>query len=234
VRNTFLIVWRRDLLGDMHDHTIFIGERDIAWVGKRLVELHHTDRRHHLFMIGKTGTGKSTAIRNILLADIHAGQGVGLIDPHGDLAEELLDFIPRSRIDDVIYFNPTDRDYPVGLNLLRNNNPRRPKHLIASSVVSIFKSVWKDSWGPRLEYILFAAAAALLECQNVSLLGIQRILIDSRYRSWVVKQIKDPTVRSFWVNEFESYDRKFLVEAVSPIQNKVVQCQKNFLTNSSN
>jgi hypothetical protein len=214
--------WRRDLRGDMHNHTIFIGERDV-WGGKQQVGLHHADRRHHLYTIGKTGVGKTTLIRNMALADIRAGHGVGVIDPHGDLAEDLLDYIPRNRIDDVIYFNPADRDYPIGLNLFRDSLPRRPKHLVASGIVGIFKSIWKDSWGPRLEYILYAAAAALLECPNVSLLGIQRILVDPRYRARIVKQIKDPVVRSFWLNEFENYDKKFLQEAIAPIQNKVGQ-----------
>jgi len=206
----------------MHDHTVSIGTREV-WGRNHDVNLRQRDRRQHLYIIGQSGVGKTTLLRNILLSDIYAGQGVGFIDPHGDAAEDLLDHIPRSRINDVIYFNPTDWDYPVGLNLLRNSSPRRPRHLVASSIVSIFKSIWGTSWGPRLEYILYASAAALLECENVSLLGIQKILVDPKYRTWVIKQVKDPAVRSFWVDEFENYDKRFLQEAIAPIQNKVGQ-----------
>jgi hypothetical protein len=113
-------------------------------------------------------------------------------------------------------------EHPVGLNLLGATLPDE-RHLVASGVVGVFKTLWHDSWGPRLEYILYASVAALLDCDNVTLLGVQRMLTDRRYRAWVVKQIKDPMVRSFWVNEFENYDKKFLHEAIAPIQNKVGQ-----------
>ena len=180
------------------------------------------DRRHHLYAVGKSGTGKTTLLRNLILQDIEAGNGVGVIDPHGDLATDILDHIPRRRIEDVSYFNPADLGYPVGFNLL-GYTPSDQRHLVASGIVSAFRSIWPDFWGPRLEYILYATVAALLESDNVSLLGVQRILSDSRYRAWVVKQVKDPLVRSFWVNEFENYDARFLHEAVAPIQNKVGQ-----------
>jgi hypothetical protein len=180
------------------------------------------DRRHHLYTVGKSGTGKTTLLRNMILQDIEAGRGVGVIDPHGDLANDVLDHIPRSRIEDVAYFDPADMEYPVGLNLL-SQVPEDRRHLVASGMVSALKGIWPDSWGPRLEYILYAAVAAILDCQNVSLLGVQRMLSDSRYRAWVVKQVKDPAVRSFWKNEFEGYDKRFLQEAVAPIQNKVGQ-----------
>ena len=118
------------------------------------------DRRHHLYTIGKSGAGKTTLLRNLILQDIEAGRGVGVIDPHGDLATELLDHIPRHRIEDVVFFNPADIDYPIGFNFLGGVPPGR-RHLVASGVVAAFKSIWRDSWGPRLEYILYAAVAAL-------------------------------------------------------------------------
>jgi hypothetical protein len=200
---------------------IVIGERE-HWGQKLPFALSHRDRRHHLYAIGKSGAGKTTLLRNLILQDIEAGHGVAIIDPHGDLANELLDCIPRRRIEDVAYFNPADMEYPVGFNLL-GQTPPEDRHLVASGIVSVFKSIWHDSWGPRLEYILYASVAALLDCENVSLLGVQRMLSDGRYRSWVVKQIKDPMVRSFWENEFENYDKKFMLEAIAPIQNKVGQ-----------
>jgi hypothetical protein len=170
-----------------------------------------------LYTVGKTGTGKSTLLRNAIIQDIMTGEGVGVIDPHGDLAEDILDHIPPWRTDDVVYFNPADLDHPISFNLLANVSPRE-RPLIASGIVAAFKHIWRDSWGPRLEYLLYASAAALLECHNTSLLGIQRMLVDHHYRDWVVEQVEDPMVRSFWQNEFASYDRHFLSELISPVQ----------------
>ncbi len=205
----------------MDNEDVVIGIRE-HWGQKAPFVLFHNDRRQHLYTIGKSGAGKTTLLRNLILQDIEAGHGVGVVDPHGDLATDLLDHIPRHRIEDVVYFNPADVEYPIGLNLLGSVSPEN-RHLMASGIVSVFKSIWHDFWGPRLEYILYASVAALLECENVSLLGLQRMLSDSHYRAWVVKQVKDPIVRSFWVNEFENYDSKFLREAIAPIQNKVGQ-----------
>lgn len=203
------------------DRISYIGSREV-WGGQRPFGLEQRDRRQHLYIIGKSGTGKSALLRNLVVQDILAGAGVAVLDPHGDLAQELLDCIPPSRIDDTIYLDPADHDYPIPFNLLRAGHRASP-HLVASGIVGACKSIWRDSWGPRMEYILYAAVAALLECDNVSLLGIQRILIDDRYRQWVVRQVKDPMVRAFWEREFESYDRRYLQEAIAPIQNKVGQ-----------
>ena len=130
--------------------------------------------------------------------------------------------IPPWRTDDVVYFNPADLEYPIGLNLLQNVAPDR-RHRIASGVVGAMKAIWPESWGPRMEYILYAAVAALLDCQNTSILGVQRMLVDHRYRRWVVDQVKDPMVKSFWIREFENYSAQFMQEAIAPIQNKVGQ-----------
>jgi hypothetical protein len=178
------------------------------------------DRRYHTYALGKTGTGKSTLLWNLILQDIAAGEGVGLIDPHGDLAWDILDHIPKWRTDHVVYFDPADREYPIGLNPL-HNVPKDQRHLVSSGVISAFKSVYRESWGPRLEYLLFATIAALLECENVTLLGVQRMLVDAPYRDWVVRQVKDPAVRAFWTEEFAGYDKRFLAEVISPVQNKV-------------
>ena len=202
-----------------NEEDFVMGTRE-QWGQERPFGLSADDLRQHLYVIGKSGTGKTTLLFNLILQAIEAGNGVGVIDPHGDLAEELLDYIPRRFLEKVVYFNPADTEHPIGFNVLRS---RGAPHLVASGIVSALKSIWRDSWGPRLEYILYAAVAALVECENVSLLGLQRMLSDTRYRAWVVKQVKDPLVRSFWVNEFEGYERKFLQEAVAPIQNKVGQ-----------
>ena len=192
------------------------------WGGERPFGITREDRRHHMYVLGKTGSGKTTLLRNLILEDILDGKGVGVIDPHGDLAWELLNHIPRRRSDDVLYFDPSDSEFPIGLNVFFNV-AREKRHLMASGLVSSFKSIWRDSWGPRMEYILYASAAALLDCENTSLLGMQKMLVDERYRAWVVKQVSDPIVRAFWIQEFGRYDQKFLREAVAPIQNKVGQ-----------
>jgi hypothetical protein len=144
------------------------------------------------------------------------------IDPHGDLSLQLLDCIPPWRSRDLIYFDAADVDHPIAFNLLHAHHSGNV-HLAASSIVSALKSIFSDSWGPRLEYILYAAIAALAECQNTTLLGVQRMLVDERYRDWVVRQVTDPAVRSFWLNEFANYDRRFAAEAIAPIQNKIGQ-----------
>ena len=200
---------------------IVIGSRE-HWGQKTPLVISRNDRRQHVYVLGKSGTGKTTLLHNLMVQDIEAGHGLAFIDPHGDESRNLLDYIPSHRIRDVMYFNPADTGHPIGFNLLGSVLPDR-RHLVASGVVSAFKGIWRDSWGPRLEYILYAAVAALLECETASLLGLQRMLSDARYRAWVVKQVKDPIVRSFWVNEFENYDDRFLTEAVAPIQNKVGQ-----------
>jgi len=204
----------------MNEH-IVIGE-GVQWGTTVPLSLSSEDRRHHLYVIGKSGTGKSTLLENLIAQDIATGRGFALIDPHGGVADNVLDLIPKNRADDVVYFDPADADFPIGFNVVSNVPPEQ-RPLAASGIVSVFKNLWPDSWGPRLEYILYACVAALLDCQNVSLLGIPRMLSDERYRAFVIRQIKDPMVRSFWVNEFEEYDRRYRQEAIAPIQNKVGQ-----------
>lgn len=204
---------------------ILVGVK-LAWGGEQLFGIKPADHRQHVYTIGKTGSGKSTLLRNLLVQQIAAGHGVAFLDPHGDLAEELLDHIPPWRSDHLVYFNPADFEYPIGLNLL-GNVPPDERHLVASGIVGAFKSIWRDSWGPRLEYILHNALVALLDCPNTTLLGMVKLFIDSDYRRWVVKQVRDPLVRLFWVEEFERYDTRFMREAIAPIQNKVGQFLMN-------
>src|SRR5687768_16682161 len=205
----------------MNSDFIILGTRE-NWGSSGFFGVSPADHRHHVYVIGKTGSGKTTLLRNMLVQHLAAGQGVGLIDPHGDLAEDLLHHVPSWRADHLCYFNPGDLDFPVGLNLLANVAPD-DRHLVASGIVGAFKSIWRDSWGPRLEYILYNAIAALLDCQNTTLLGVNRLLTDDNYRAWVVRQVKDPFIREFWAEEFASYDDRFRREAIAPIQNKVGQ-----------
>ena len=203
---------------------LYLGQRTSAWTQgeEALVGLSVPDARHHTYVIGKTGSGKSTLLRNLVLQHLHQGHGVALIDPHGDLVEDLLDHFPPSRADDLVYFNPSDLEFPLGLNPLFNV-PRDRRALVTDGLVGAFKSIWRDSWGPRMEYILANCLAALLECQNTTLLGVNRMLTDDTYRAWVVRQIRDPQLRFFWEQEFAGYDERFRREAIAPIQNKLGQ-----------
>ena len=184
--------------------------------------IRRADRRQHLYALGKTGTGKSTLLERLILQDIEAGEGVAILDPHGDLAERLLDYIPRWRTDHVCYFNPADLEHPVGFNILAHHPPEH-RHLAVSGVVAAFKAIWRDSWGPRLEYLLANATAALMELPGTTLLHLPRLLADAGYRARVTTKLADPVVRRFWAEEFEGYSKSFRAEAIAPVQNKVGQ-----------
>ena len=210
-------------LGTMNNDQIYIiiGEQ-ASWGEPRPFGISSVDQRQHIYVLGKTGSGKTTLLRNLIIQHIALGHGVGLIDPHGDLAEELLNHIPPHRADHLVYFNPSDLEFPIGLNVLGNVAPDQ-RHLVASGVVSAFKGIWRDSWGPRTEYLLYNAVAALLDCRNATLLGVNRLLIDEKYRAKVIRQIKDPFIRAFWAEEYANYDPRYLREAIAPIQNKLGQ-----------
>jgi hypothetical protein len=181
-----------------------------------------TDRRRHVYVMGKTGAGKSTLIANMAIDDIRKGRGIGVIDPHGDLAETIIDYIPKRRLNDVVYLEPFDAERPFSLNVLEIKN-KQHKDLIASGIVSIFSKIYADSWGPRLEYILRNTIFSLLEIPNTTLIDALRILSDASYRNRVVPLITDPVIRNFWEQEFAKMTDKLRVEAISPIQNKVGQ-----------
>lgn len=180
------------------------------------------DRRRHMYVVGKTGMGKTTILENMVLNDIYAGHGVGLVDPHGDFAEKIIDFIPSNRINDVVYFNPADVNFPIGFNILESINPEY-RHLVASGLMGVFKKIWPDVWSARMEYILNNTLLALLDYPGTTLLGINRLLADEDYRRRVVNNLKDPVVKAFWLTEFAGYNDKYKQEAVAPIQNKIGQ-----------
>ena len=180
------------------------------------------DRALHMYALGKTGTGKSTFLRALAVDDMMKGRGLAVVDPHGDLITDVLSHLPDERIDDVVYFAPADRDYPIGFNLLEEVNPEY-KNIVASGIVGIFKKIFGESWGPRLEYILRNVVLGLLDYPGATLLDILKVLSDTRYRRGVIEKISDPIIKDFFINEFERYDQKFRQEAVAPIQNKVGQ-----------
>ena len=187
------------------------------------------DRRRHTYIVGKTGMGKTTLLLNCIVQDIRHGHGVAVIDPHGDLVERALDYVPARRINETIYFNPADTEYPIGFNVLACSDQKQ-KHLVASGLVQVFKKIWTDSWGPRLEYVLRNAFLALLEQPGSTLLGVPRMLVENRYRAKILAGVRDPVIRHFWTMEFEQYPKVFRTETISPIQNKVGQFLANPLT----
>ena len=180
------------------------------------------ERRQLIYIVGKSGSGKSTLLSNLAMQDIHAGHGVLFIDPHGDHAEEMLDALPTERINQTCYLNACDREFPVGFNPLAAVAPAE-RALAAAGVVSAFKGLWRESWGPRLEHFLFAGVAALLESPRPTLLELSRLYTDEAFRSKVVPRITDPAIGDFWRREFPAYDKRFQAEAMAPILNKVGQ-----------
>ncbi|MEK9186229.1 MAG: type IV secretion system DNA-binding domain-containing protein [Patescibacteria group bacterium] len=178
------------------------------------------DRRRHVYVIGKTGMGKTTLLENMVVHDILAGNGVGIVDPHGEFAEKMLSFIPKERLKDVIYFNPADTSFPIAFNPIENIGAEH-RHLVASGLMGVFKKIWPDVWSARMEYILNNTLLTLLEYPDSTLLGIMRVLSDKDYRKKLVDGLKDPVIKSFWVNEFARYAQKFETEATAAIQNKI-------------
>jgi hypothetical protein len=182
--------------------------------------LYRADRGRHVYILGQTGTGKSGALELLTLSDIYYNQGFAVIDPHGDYAQHVLSFIPQSRLDDVVYFNPADTSYPIGFNPLEITDPSLKGH-ISSELVGVLKRLFSESWGPRLEYILRYSLLALLDYPNSTMLDITRLLTDKKFRAGVITYIDDPVVKNFWVTEFASWNDKFAAEAVAPVLNKV-------------
>lgn len=184
------------------------------------------DRDRHVYVIGKTGMGKSTLLENMAVQDIQNGHGLAFIDPHGKTADLLLEYVPKERIKDVIYFAPFDTDHPISFNVMEDVGPGK-RHLVANGLMSAFKKIWVDAWSARMEYILSNILLALLEYPDSTLVGVNRMLADKEYRKKVVENIKDPSVKSFWVDEFAKYGEKYMQEAGAAIQNKIGQFISN-------
>jgi hypothetical protein len=179
-----------------------------------------SDRRAHMYVLGKTGTGKSTLLESLMADDLKQGFGFALLDPHGDLAKRVKARIPENRIDDVIDFDAPDPRQPYGFNPLANV-PAAKRSLACSGMIQVFKHLWKDSWGPRLEYILRNCLLSLLDYPNSSLADINPLLSNKQFRNKVLKSVTNTQVRDFWLNEYDNFSERLRVEAISPIQNKV-------------
>src|SRR5437660_302927 len=178
------------------------------------------DRRAHTYLIGKTGTGKSTLIANLARQDALHGEGFALLDPHGDLVEQVLRFIPQERQHDLVYFNVPDTAHLLAFNPLEASQVGfRP--LVASGLISVFKKIWAEFWGPRMEYVLRNTLLALLELPGSTLLDVPRMLDDATFRGHVLAVVQNAQLRRFWLREYQSYPARFRAEAIAPIQNKV-------------
>ncbi len=184
------------------------------------------DRQRHMYVVGKTGMGKSTLLENMAAQDILNGEGMAFIDPHGSAAETLLEYVPEHRVNDVIYFAPFDLDHPISFNVMEDVGPDK-RHLVVSGLMSTFKKIWVDAWSARMEYILTNALLALIEYPDTTLLSVNRLFSDKVFRKRVVDYIKDPAVKAFWVEEFANYTDRFAAEALPAIQNKIGQFTGN-------
>jgi len=184
------------------------------------------DRSRHMYVIGKTGMGKSTLLENMAIQDIQNGEGMVFIDPHGKTADLLLEYIPQERIQDTLYFAPFDMDYPISFNVMEDVGPDK-RHLVANGLMSAFKKIWVDAWSARMEYILNNILLALLEYPDATIIGVNRMLADKEYRKKVVDNITDVSVKSFWTEEFAKYGERYMQEAGAAIQNKIGQFISN-------
>ena len=203
--------------------------REITYLGlttfrdkNQLFGIKRKDRRQHVYILGKSGSGKSVLMFNMIIQNIQNGEGVCVVDPHGELVEGVLSAIPEHRLKDVVYFNPADTDYHIGFNVLELIDPQY-KHLVASGLMGIFTKIWANAWSARMEYILNNCILALLDTPGTTLLGIPRMLVDKDYRQKIIANLKDPVIKAFWIHEYEAWQEKFRNEAIAPIQNKVGQ-----------
>ena len=185
------------------------------------------DRSRHIYVVGKTGVGKSTLLETLAIQDFKNQEGLIFMDPHGPSADLLLDFIPEYRLKDAIYFNPSDADYPIGLNIMEDVGYTK-RHLVASSLLSSFKKIWGEaSWSDRMAHILNNTILALLEYPDTTLLDINRMYANPEFRKKVVASLKDPQIKTFWYSEFDRYSERYAADATPAIQNKIGQFTSN-------
>jgi len=184
------------------------------------VALSPAARARHVYIVGQTGTGKSTLLLNLIAQDLATGRGLALLDPHGDLAEAAVGLLPRRRGDDLVYFDPSDLAHPIGFNLLARL-PEDHRPLVADGVVAAFRAIWPDFWGPRLEHIFAHAVRSLMDVPDATLLYLPRLLQDEPFRAQCVSHVSDPVVRAFWLHEYAAYPPRFREEAIAPVLNKI-------------
>ena len=208
------------------DKITYFAETDSR--GKRIpFGIKPEDRLKHVYVIGKTGMGKSTILENMAIQDIRNGNGLAYIDPHGGTAEKLLEYVPEERIKDVLYFAPFDLDYPVSFNIMEDIGASK-RHLVVSGLMSAFKKLFgEESFSDRMQYILQNTILALLEYPGATMLGVNKMLVDKVYRNKVIANITDPSVKTYWTKEYAGYTERFAAEAIPAIQNKIGQFTSN-------
>ncbi len=210
---------------DSNKSITYFGETDAR--GKRVkFGIKNEDRSKHVYVIGKTGMGKSTLLENMAVQDIQNGNGIAFFDPHGGTAEKLLEYVPKERIKDVLYLAPFDTDYPVAFNVMEDVGADK-RHLVVNGLMSVFEKIWEDAWSARMAYILQNTLLALLEYPGATLLAVNRMYTDKEFRNKVVANITDVSVKSFWVDEYAKYTDKYAQEATPAIQNKIGQFAGN-------
>lgn len=180
------------------------------------------DRARHLFVVGKSGSGKSKLLELLIQSDIENGRGVGVLDPHGDLVDNILRTLPKDRIKDVVIFDPSDLEFPPSFNPLEQV-PELLKMRVTIGFIEIFKKLFGTNWSPRLEHVLRYTTLALLDSPDTTVLSILEMLSNKDYRQEIVKNITDRVVKNFWVNEFAGWSEKFDAEAITPLINKIGQ-----------
>ena len=234
--NILNISWGKKLLGEAPERLPVVNQntpeeikQNINVVAETVYKNRNTkygllrnDRRRHLYVIGKTGTGKSTLLANMAINDLKHNEGLCVIDPHGDLVETLLDFIPKHRINDVVYFDPADQDRTVQINLFEGENVVH-RELIASGIISVFQKLYSYSWGPRLEYILRNCLLTLLKSKEAKLSDVLDLLTNKEFRDKIVEKLDDPILKNFWVNEYNKMQDRQRQESIASILNKVGQ-----------
>lgn len=209
----------------MSDKTNFFAMTEVR--GKRIAfGIKPEDRLRHMYIVGKTGMGKSTLLENMAIQDIQNGEGMCFVDPHGTSAEQLLEFVPQERIKDVLYFAPFDMEHPIGFNVMEDVGYER-RHLVVAGLMSAFKRVWEDAWSARMEYILQNTLLALLEYPDSTLVDVNRMLVNKEFRGKVLDRVRDPVVLDFWRKEFAGYSDRYAQEATPAIQNKIGQFVSN-------
>src|SRR5262245_42574212 len=209
----------RDMLGDFDNRITYFAQTNFR-NEKKLFGIKRADRRSHMYIIGKTGTGKSTLLETLIRQDIENREGLALLDPHGDLVEKVLKAVPEKRRADLIYFNVTDGRNPLGFNPLESLAPEK-RSLAAAGLLDAFKKIWAESWGPRLEHILRNSFLVLLDQPDATLADVLRLLHDRAFRRTSAIRVYSSQVRDFWLGEYERYPAGFRAEAIAPIQNKV-------------
>ncbi len=205
-----------------HDHYCVIGTATAGLTLNAEIALSRDDRRRHLHLIGKTGTGKTTLLRTLIYDDLRQGRNLCVLDPLGGLAEAVAESVPPSRNDEAIYVDPSDLANPIGFNPLDRVRPDS-RHLCADHILGAFSHIWGTSLesAPRMSYVLYNALRLLLDAEGTTLLGLPRLLVDDRYRAELLAQCRDDTVKAYWTQEFAGYDDHFRTQVIGPIQNKI-------------